>query len=386
VNFRIEKDALFESLQKVFNVVPQKPTLPVLSNFLLRLSSGRLSVSGTDMDISVTTSIECEADGEGSVTVNAKRFLGVVRELPAGEISIDVENEKITVKFKNGSTTMLGLPASDFPILKEDIEGYEIVISGNDFVEMVDKTGFCVSQDRTSRLPLTGVFWRVERDGMMMVATDGHRLSLFGRKFEKSEEDQKTSDFSIEEKPFEPTDTIIPPKTLAQASQIISGGSIIKKVVFGKSAVLFDCGNTVIYSKIIEGPYPNFRQVIPTNNSKKVSVKVEEFEAAVRRVSVISSSTNHQIRISVSPSIMELSTVNEDIGGEARETLAINYEGESMTAGYNSVFLSEILRRVDTDETMLELESPTTACLVKPAGLKETDEYIYLIMPLRLGD
>jgi DNA polymerase-3 subunit beta len=371
VKIVIGKDSLLESLQRVFNIIPQKPTLPVLSNFLLKAFSDRLNISGTDMDISITTSTECNVIEEGDVTVNAKRFIGVIRELPAGDIEITVDNDRVTVDFENGQSRIMGMPSSDYPVLKDSIDGVDVGLSGNDFVEMVEKTTFSVSQDRT-RLALTGIFWKVTRDEMVMVATDGHRLSLFRR------------GISVETKGK--SEVIVPPKTLNQAAQLISGGAEINKIVVGENAILFLFNNTTIFSKLIEGPYPDFMQVIPMNNSKKVYISSEELNNAVRRVSVLSNSITHQIRISVTSGKMELATKNEDIGGESRESIGVRYDGEPMTAGYNATFLAEILRRIETDEVLLELEAPTTACIVKPVGQKETDEYIYLIMPLRLSD
>ena len=367
----IGKDSLLEGLQRVLNIVPQKPTLPVLSNFLLKSSSGNLSISGTDMDISITTSINCNVEAEGSVTVNARRFLGVIRELPPGDINIEVENDRIIIDFMNGQSSILGMPSSDFPALRDSIEGIDVSLSGDDFVEMVDKTGFSVSQDRT-RLALTGIYWKITSEEMAMVSTDGHRLSLFGRRTNIQTE--------------KGSEVIVPPKSLNQAAQIILSGIELKKVIFGEGAILFDFSTTTIFSKLLEGPYPNFRQVIPAENTKKVYVSTEELASAVRRVSVLSNSITHQIRMTVSPGEMELATKNEDIGGESRETIAIRYDGDQLTSGYNAAFLSEILRKIETEEVVLELETPTTACIIKPVGQKETDEYLYLIMPLRLGE
>lgn len=367
----IGKDPLLDGLQRVFSIIPQKPTLPVLSNFLLKSSAGRLYISGTDMDISITTSMECTIEEEGSVTVNAKRFLGIIRELPSGNIDIKVDKDRVTVDFKNGQSSVMGMSSADYPALKDSIDGVDVSLSGTDFVEMIEKTNFSVSQDRI-RLALTGIFWKITSDEMLMVSTDGHRLSLFGRHMNINTDGS--------------TEVIVPSKSLNQAANIISGGTEMEKVVFGDRAILFDFGTTIIYSKLIEGPYPNFRQVIPLNNSKKVYVSNEELSAAVRRVSVLSNSITHQISMSISPGKMELSTKNDDIGGESRESFDVRYDGEQLTAGYNAIFLTEILRKIEAKEVVLELETPTTACIIKPVDKKESDEYVYLIMPLRLGD
>jgi len=371
VKIIVGRGVLFEGLQGVFNVVPQKPTLPVLSNFLMKADGGFLTVSGTDMDISITTSLECTILEEGSVTVNAKRFFNIIRELPEQDVSLSVEGEKVSIGFKQGNASIMGISAADYPALKQTIEGITVGLSGADFAEMVDKTSFSVASDR-SRLALTGVYWQITPEGMSMVATDGHRLALFDKKM--AIETEKS------------VEAIVPTKTLSQATRYHSSGVELKKVIFGKGAILFDFGNTVIFSKLIEGPYPNFRQVIPQGNSKKVYVMTDDLANVVRRISVLSSTVTHQIRISIAPGEMEVYTTNVDIGGEAKETLQIKYNEEPLVVGYNAVFLSEILHAVDTEELVMELEAPTTACIIKPSGQKPSQECYYLIMPLRLND
>lgn len=366
----IGKEALFEGLQSVNSVVPQKPTLPVLSNFLLRAAEGKLSISGTDMDMSITTHVACSVLEDGAVTVNAKRFLGVVRELPSGDVTISVRNERLTVTFAQGESAIMGMSASDYPALRDAVEGVTIRVSGADFMEMVDKTSFSVATDRT-RLALTGVYWKIAPEQMTMVATDGHRLSLFEKALDGKDGE---------------AEAIVPPKALSQAARVFAGGVELEKVVFGKGSILFDFGTTTIFSKLIEGPYPNFRQVIPSGNSKKVAVTTDDLASAVRRVSVLSNTITHQIRFSLMSGQMEVSTSNQDIGGESRETIPVRYDGDSLVVGYNASFLLEIFRAVDTDEVVLELESPMSACIVKPAVAAEGKEYLYLIMPLRLNE
>ncbi len=367
----IERNVLFEGLQRVFSVVPQKPTLPILTNFLLKTSEGKLSISGTDMDISITTTLDCDVEGESTITVEAKRFLNIIRELPEGNVTIEIEDDRVMVNFAYGESSIMGITSSDYPSLRHSVDGLEVSVSSKDFIEMVDRTSFSVAVDRT-RLALTGVYWKVTSEGVTMVATDGHRLSLYRKSV--SLEDGKESE------------SIVPPKALNHASKIVSSGIELEKVIFGQGVILFDFGNTTIFSKLIEGPYPNFWQVIPANNSKKVIVSTDDFSAAVRRVSVLSNTITHQIQFNISPGSIELLTKNADIGGESRETVVSKYEGDSVQVGYNALFLGEILKKIDTDEVLFELENPTTACIIKPVDTEASEEYLYLIMPLRLGE
>jgi DNA polymerase III subunit beta len=319
--------------------------------------------------------VNCTVVEEGGITVNAKRFLSMIRELPEEDITITVKNERVTVNFSQGESSIMGMTSADFPLIREITDGVSIPVSGTDFLEMVEKTSFSVASDRT-RLALTGVYWIVAPDMMTMVATDGHRLSLCERKL--SGEPAVGTGGQAE--------AIVPPRALSQAARVFAGGLEMESVIFGKGAILFDFGTTTIFSKLIEGPYPNFRQVIPTGNSKRVYVSTDELAAAVRRVSVLSNAITHQIRMSLYPGHMEVATRNTEIGGESQESVAVRYEGESLNVGYNALFLSEIFRVVDTDEVVLELESPVSACIVKPAVQKESQEYLYLIMPLRLNE
>lgn len=370
----IGRTELFEGLQRVFSVVPQKPTLPVLTNFLLKVSGGKLSISGTDMDISISTMVDCSVEGEGSITVNSKRFIDIIRELPEGDVNLTIDGERLTVDFKQGESSIMGMSPEGYPAIKDSIEGMSVTISGKDLYDMVEKTSFSVAVDRT-RIALTGVYWKVTRGEVAMVATDGHRLSLFEKKMQV-ETDQET-------------EAIIPPKALNQVTKIYSSGVKFENVVFSKGAVLFNFGSTIVFSKLIEGPYPNFRQVIPLNNSKKVYISTEELSSAIRRVSVLSNSITHQVRFSLLNGTMELTTTNADIGGEAREAVSIRYEGEPLIVGYNALFLLEIIRKIDTEEVLLELETPTTACILRPVKTDPNDvsgEYLYLIMPLRISD
>lgn len=373
MNVVVDKNALVDGLQRVFSVVPQKPTLPVLSNFLISTVTGGLRIAGTDMDMAITTVVPCSVTEEGAVTVNAKRLLAVIRELPEGEVAITVKNDRVTVEFATGRSSMMGMSADDFPAVRDSLEGETVGLGGEEFFEMVDKTSFAAATERT-RITLTGVFLRMTPEHVVMVATDGHRLSLYRKHLAiQTENTERTAE------------AIVPPRALIQAARIFSPENDLKRVVFGQGAILFDFGGTIIFSKLIEGPYPDFRQVIPAGNTKLVQVSTAALEATVRRVSVLSSSITHQVRFSIQPGSLEVSTTNADIGGEARETLDVEYAGDPLVIGFNATFLLEIFRRVDSDNVVLELEAPTSACVLKPAGV-EDGEQLYLIMPLRLNE
>ena len=213
-------------------------------------------------------------------------------------------------------------------------------------------------------------------------------LALFGRKQADpgAAAEDPSADVAVEEVTASSVEVIVPQKALSQASRIVTGGEDLQSVVFGEKSIQFTFANTVVISKLVEGPYPNFRQVIPRENSRLVTIATTELEAAVRRVSVLSNAITHQIRLSIGSGMVEISTTNMDIGGESHETLPVRYDGESLAIGFNAAFMLEILRKIETDDVVLELETPTSASLLKPVGIDASEELLYLIMPLRLND
>jgi DNA polymerase-3 subunit beta len=193
----------------------------------------------------------------------------------------------------------------------------------------------------------------------------------------------------------EGTEAIVPPRALNQVVKLMSGGSELKRVLFGQSHVMFDLdgveegsdvGGARLFSRLIEGPYVDYDQVIPRENAKRLEVAYGTFAPAVRRVSILASSQTHQVRLKVSPNEVELSATSQEIGGEAREAMEADYQDEEMTIGYNSSYLMDLLRRIDSERLVFELDSPVTAAILRPAPQPEDEDYLCLVMPLRLGE
>jgi len=376
----IEKTGVLKrSIRQILNIIPKNPTLPILKNILLEATGDFLFIEGTDMDTSIRTRIECGVREEGQITVDARKLMTVFqKEKEFCSMSIIADDENITIDLEKSKTKLKGLPASDFPHLEKNLKGVEAKFSGKHLKEMVDKTGFSVSQDRT-RLVLTGIYWKVSSNEMVMVSTDGHRLSLFGKKV----------GIDIEKT----VEVVVSYKTFQQVTKMISSGMDLEKVVFGKRAVLFDFGTTTIFSKLIEETYPNFRQVIPQNNSKNIYVSREEFLAILQRLLPLSNSMHRRIHLKIIPNLMEIQVKDEDTGSESTESMNIRYDGELIDITFNCLFLLEILRKIETDEVLLELETSATACIVKPVDktkpafcFLETEgesECLYLLMPIR---
>jgi DNA polymerase-3 subunit beta len=374
MKFTISKSQFEEVLQIVLNAIPSKTTLPILGNILVNADENNITFSATDLDISVSTNLNLKPSKKGIFTIPAKTTNEIVRELPQSEIEIEVANNRIELRAERGSYKISGISPDEFPRLPEYKKAKEINIPGADISKMVRKTQFAVSLDET-RPALNGILWQTSGDKMVMVATDGHRLARMRI------DNPKLSGLT--------DDLIIPPKAMNYLTRLIGDKDIEIGIVFAEKNIHFSIPRengtfTVISSRLIEGPYPNYEQVIPTDNDKRMIVNREELHAAVRRVSILSNSLTHQVRFAMDKNNLELSATNVDLGGEAKEVLPCEYAGERLELGYNAHYVSDVLKQMDAEEVVFDLSTPVSAGVIYAADRKE--DYLCLIMPLRLAE
>ncbi len=369
MKFQITASKLLELLQIAQAAVPTKSTLPILGNVLVDATGKQLQIAATDLEMSISSVIDVDSEETGSITVPAKTFTEIVRELPETEVLVATKDDRMQITTSTGQYKISGIPADEFPRIAKYNSAKEIRIPSGDFIKMVRKTAFAVSMDE-SRPALNGILWQTSGDKMVMVATDGHRLAKIAL------ENTKLRGIA--------DDIIVPPKAMNTVVKLIGDAHKEVGVLFGEKNVMFRVGSTVISSKLFEGPYPNFDQVIPRDNDKRLVIEKESLISAVRRVSILSNSLTHQVKFSLSENKLLLSATNVDLGGEAREELACEYKDEKMELGYNANYIEEILRQTDGEEVVFELSSPVSAGIVYSAD--RTDDYLCLIMPLRLAD
>ena len=416
MHLSIAQSDLSKGIETVLDIVPSRVALPILSNILLEASmpeqpdeQGRLTFSATDLDISIRTSLPADVAAAGSVTVPARKFAEIIRQLSDFRLSLRLLDKRLTIETSSaedhseeqpgpseGFYSLSGTSPEDFPTLPLSIQGTTIpfdpggddtdkpveYLTGSDFRRIVSKVVFAVSQDE-ARPALGGVFWQITSERFTLVATDGHRLVKVSRSIHSGDQ---AADESEDAPSPQTTEAILPPKALNHLLKLISAGAELRRVTLGENHVLFDLGNTLLFSRLIEGPYVDYEQVIPTSNDKKLIISNQLLAPAIRRVSTLSSSHTHQIRLSVSTNHLQLSATSQEIGGEARETLPATYSDEDLDLGYNANYLLEILRRMDSDDVIFEFSSPVSAALVRPSALPEGEEYVCLLMPLRLTD
>jgi DNA polymerase III subunit beta len=371
----ISKIKFYELIQKTYPIIPAKTSLQILSNFKISFSAKKISLTATDLDHSIIASAEASSESEAEITVNARKLFEIIRELPEGDIHLSIDEKVLIIDNEKGfSCKIAGIGTEDFPTFPEIKDGVSLSVNADCLKDMILKSSFAVSRDE-SRTCLCGVMWRIEPARTGMVATDGHRL---GSSFWKQEE-------TVEKN----VSIIVSPKSLLHLVRIISDSKPDTKVsvVHGEKYVLFQIAETIICTKLIEGPYPDYDKAIPKVNPKKAILdKIALFEA-VKRVSVLSNQKTHLVKCVFKHSKLEVMVLNRDIGGEAREVIPIEYDGPEHVVGFNAQYLMEIIGIISVPKIRMEMNTHISACLIFPNIEKETDKKsddLFLIMPLRI--
>lgn len=370
MKFQLPKSRLNASLQQVLQVVPTKSTLPILTNILVEALENKIKISATDLDVSITTTVEAKVTRKGAASLPARILSEIIREVPESEVSFETSGSRLEIKIPNGSYKIGTVSAEDFPKLPAVNTKREIKISGEDLIKMIRKTTFACSDDET-RPALNGVLWQTKGERMQMVATDGHRLAKM------SVDNPKLQGLN--------EDVIVPPKVLNLISKFTDEPCGEIGVIFGENNLVFNLDDVILTSRLIEGPYPNYEQVIPSNNDKHLTVSKDDLAGAVRRVSILSNALTHQVKFSAKPGTLTLSTTNADMGGEGTENLECDYDGETLEIGYNANYITDIIGKLEGDEVIFELSTPTAAGLMYTPSVPK-DDYLCLVMPLRLAD
>ena len=365
----LDQKLLTKNIQGISSVVPTKTSLPILSTFLLEAKEGKVSFTANDLDVSLTTTIGCEVEEEGSIAVPGKKFFEIVRSLPEDTVKIETDGEKIGIKCRKSRFRMVGKAADEFPQLPEQKPLASFDIAKETLADMVAKTIYAVSTDLT-RPALCGVLWEMKGGEFTMVATDGHRLSKVVNKGEFGN--------------VEGRDFIVSPKALNILKALIDERETVG-ISLADNHITFDLGDNVIYSRLIEGPFPDYRQVIPKNNDKELLVNRDEFTNACRRVAILSSVITHQIRLSIKDDACTISVNTPDVG-EAVEEISCSFRHDAVDIGYNARYLLDILKTMDTDDVSFMLDRPDNAGILVPSGESGDIEYQTLLMPLRLND
>jgi DNA polymerase-3 subunit beta len=370
MKFTITRQNLHNGLAAVSASIPTKTTLPVLSNILFETAEDAVWMSGTDLDVAVRVKVPAEVAEAGTLTAPGKKLQEITRELPDQPVEVSTRGDQIELRCGRSHFKLNGLPADEFPALPEVNfdEGWSA--KGEDLHNLIQHTSFAVSTEE-SRPILNGVLWELRDGSMQMVATNGHRLARMS--IPAGAASVPSADF------------IVPPAALQQVQRLFKGEEDLSVARSGNH-LGFRAGGTEVFTRLIDGSYPNYEQVIPKDNDKNAVVEKRAFESAVRRMAVVASDQTHRIRLTFEPDRVHLNVLTPDLG-EGHDELELTYEGEPLEIGFNANYLLEVLRYMPSEEVRLTFKAPERAATIEPVDEgEESSDYLCLVMPLRLLD
>ena len=364
MKFSATKEKLLEGLQQVQNVVSTRTTLPILSNVLLQAKEGAVHLTTTDLDVGVRGSFEANVDKVGATTLPARRLFTIIRELPSSEISIEVDG-KNAASIRSGQSffKILGLPEEEFPPLPKFENAKVVTMRQKDLHDGLRKTAYAISTDET-RYVLNGVLFSFKENKLTLVATDGRRLAML--------------DIELEFPRSHEAEIIVPTKAVTELQRLLKDDGEVK-ISVGSGQIAFDLNNTLLISKLIEGNYPNYKQVIPSEAKERVTLERETFLNSLRRVSLLASDKSNSIKLNFSKNNIEI-TANTPEVGEARESLPVAYKGRDFSIAFNPEFLMAPLRNLTEDEVFFDLIDE-----MSPGVLKIQTPFLYVLMPMRVS-
>ena len=363
MRLKTEKMVLLNGIQTVQNIISPKSALPILSNILMSAQQGSLRLTATDLDIGISCVLSVDTPEAGMVTVPAKRFGDIIRELPAGDVDINTKkNNSVTITSGLCQFKIMGMPGEEFPKLPEFKDREAIKIEQAVLKEMLGLTAFAVSLDET-RYILNGILFKIEQNKITLVATDGKRLALI----EKKLRDNSGKSVSV----------IIPVKTIHELSRNLQEDGEVS-LILNNNQVLFDLGKVVIISRLIEGEFPDYHQVIPEVCENQMKVSRNEFLLGVKRASLLATPDYQAVKLELFKDKLVISKSTPDIG-ESREELSVEYKGKELAVGFNPGYLIDVLKNLPQEEVGFELSDSE-----KP-GVIRMGDYTYIVLPMRLA-
>ena len=371
MKFTITRQNLHQGLTAVSASIPSKTTLPVLSNILFEAGEEGVWMSGTDLDVGVRVGVPADVQEGGTVTAPGKKLQEIARELANEPVEVNTRGDQLELVCGRSQFKLNGLPAADFPSLPEVPFDGGWTTTGKDLLALIRHTAFAVSTEE-SRPVLNGVLWELRDREMRMVATNGHRLAKIivpaGPSLETT------------------TQLIVPPAALGHVQRLLGPAEAVRVARTGNH-LGFASDEVKVYTRLIEGTYPNYEQVIPKDNDRIAIIQRALLESAVRRVAAVASDQTHRIRMEFSPNQLKLNVLTPDLG-EAHDELEVSYDGEELAIGFNANYLLEVLRYVGTEEVRMSFKAPERPATVEPVVVEgeEPMDYLCLVMPLRLVD
>lgn len=371
MKFIISSSYLLKQLQLLGGVLSNSNTLPILDNFLFELDHQKLKISASDLETTMSANLEVESEAEGTIAVPARLLLDTLKTFPEQPLTFVVgENNTLEISSNHGKYALAYAPAEDFPKTVELHEPESMVIPADVLSTAVNKTIFASGNDDL-RPVMSGVFFQFSAENVTFVATDAHKLVKYSR------EDIHVSNTA---------EFIMPKKPLNLLKGILAGSETEVLIEYNESNAKFSFDETQLVCRLIDGKYPNYEAVIPTENPNKLVIDRMQFLNSVRRVSIFSNKTTHQVRLRIAGAELNISAEDIDFSNKAEERLTCDYQGDDMEIGFNSRFLSEMLNNLNATNVQLEMSLPNRAGILTPVdGLDEGEKVLMLVMPVMLN-
>jgi len=364
MKFKVGRENLLDGLQRVQSVVGTRTTLPVLSNVLMRVENGQVLLTTTDLEVSVQTSIQAIVASDGSTTLPVRRLFSIVREMTANDLEIDCDDkDTVTIQAASSYFKIIGISDEEFPPLPEFSGQNSYVLEQGVFKEMLRNTHYAASIDET-RYILNGVLLSFRDEKLIVVATDGRRLALIEQEIEFPESAEM--------------ELVVPSKTVDELIKNLGDDGEVR-IQANENQISFEFDEQLIVSKLIEGTYPNFKQVIPSQCEYRVPIEREGLTAAVRRVALLVNDKSNSVRLNFQKNRLEITAATPEVG-EARETLPVKYEGKQVSIAFNPEFMLAPLRNITSDDVYFEMTDE-----LSPGVLKCDIPFLYVLMPMRIS-
>jgi len=371
MKFIVSSTYLLKQLQVLGGVINNSNTLPILDNFLFELNNNALTVSASDLETTMASVLNVESDNQGQVAIPAKLLLDTLKTFPEQPLTFVVEsNNTIEISSNHGKYALAYASADEFPKTIALDNPSQTIVPSEILATAINKTIFAAGNDDL-RPVMSGVFFQFSTEGLTFVATDAHKLVKYSRTDVQANE---TAEF------------IMPKKPLNILKAILTTSEEEVKIEYNDSNAKFSFGDTELVCRLIDGKYPNYEAVIPKENPNQLTINRNQFLNSVRRVSIFSNKTTHQIRLRIAGAELNISAEDIDYSNKAEERLTCDYQGDDIQIGFNSRFLSEMLSNITADDVQLEMSLPNRAGILTPVdGLEQGEQVTMLVMPVMLN-
>lgn len=376
MKFKINRDFFTSGLQQVINVVGTRATMPILTNVLIEATDDCILLTTTNLDLGIRCKIKAQVIEPGAMTLPVRKLFSIVRELPSIEVELETYSNH-QAKLTSGSSLfrIMGIAADEFPLLPSFDDKHTYLLKQDDLQRMLKSVSYAQSSDET-RYIMNGVYFNFEDQQLTLAATDGRRLAVIAKELEVDEANAGS--------------IILPAKTVQEVERLLGKGETVK-IAFNDRQVAFEIhsGNDseetglleAIYlvSKVVEGNYPNYRQVIPKNNDRHIKLNRENFANCIRRAALVTSDKNHSVKVRVSTNLLEITGQSPEVG-ESNVSLPVEYDGPDISVAFNPQFMLDPLRAITRDEIIFEFKDD-----LSPGVIRTQDSFLCVVMPLRLN-